>query len=42
MFKNLEKDQYSFTEYRISIYGKNTNEWIKLAKWIIENNLNNH
>lgn len=42
MFKDLEKDVYTFTEYRISIYGKNKNEWIKLAKWIIDNNLSSH
>lgn len=26
-------------EYRISIYGRSTSEWDKLAKWIVKNEL---
>jgi AMP deaminase len=39
---NLEEDYYSFTEYRISIYGRSESEWKELADWIINNNLQVH
>ena len=29
-------------EWRISIYGRNVNEWDKLAKWVINNKLFSH
>ena len=29
-------------EWRISIYGRNVNEWDKLAKWVINNELFSH
>jgi len=35
----LEHSKYQFCEYRISIYGRHTNEWDKLAKWIVNNKL---
>ncbi len=36
---DLEHSKYQFCEYRISIYGRQTNEWDKLAKWIVNNKL---
>ncbi|CAD2099231.1 AMP deaminase, putative [Plasmodium vinckei] len=35
----LEKSKYQHVEWRISIYGKDKNEWVKLAKWVLNNNL---
>ncbi|SCP05465.1 AMP deaminase, putative [Plasmodium ovale] len=37
--KNLEKSKYQHVEWRISIYGRNKNEWIKLSKWVLHNKL---
>lgn len=37
--KNLEISKYQHAEWRISIYGKNKSEWIKLAKWVLNNKL---
>ncbi|GAA99179.1 hypothetical protein E5Q_05871 [Mixia osmundae IAM 14324] len=31
--------KYQMAEYRISIYGRSTTEWDKLAKWIVNNGL---
>ena len=42
MMNNLEEDYYSFTEYRISIYGRSESEWKELADWIINNDLQVH
>ena len=33
VFKQMERDQYTFAENRISVYGKRRNEWSQLAKW---------
>jgi AMP deaminase len=35
-FKNAK---YQLAEWRVSIYGKNINEWQKLAKWFYDNKL---
>eukprot|EP01080_Neovahlkampfia_damariscottae_P000488 gene488-8002_t len=34
-----EKKKYCFTEYRLSIYGRDPNEWDTLAKWYLDNKL---
>ncbi|KAL4488064.1 hypothetical protein ABPG72_009402 [Tetrahymena utriculariae] len=39
MFQKLEHDKYVFTEWRLSIYGKNRQEWKKLAHWVQFNKL---
>ncbi|KAI4836477.1 AMP deaminase [Plasmodium brasilianum] len=37
--QNLERSKYQHVEWRISIYGRDKNEWLKLAKWVLDNNL---
>lgn len=37
--KNLERSKYQHVEWRISIYGKNKNEWLKISKWVLNNQL---
>ncbi len=39
VFDDLEVNKYQFAEYRISIYGRQIDEWDKLADWIIDNEL---
>ncbi|BGO93983.1 hypothetical protein NBRC10512_003615 [Rhodotorula toruloides] len=39
IFSDLQQSKYQMAEYRISIYGRSTAEWDKLAKWVIENEL---
>lgn len=39
---DLEQSKYQNCEWRISIYGRNVNEWDKLAKWVINNKLVSH
>ena len=39
MIKNLEKRGNQFVEWRLSIYGKEENEWYKLADWVCNNKL---
>ncbi|EJC98137.1 AMP deaminase [Fomitiporia mediterranea MF3/22] len=39
---DLEQSKYQNCEWRISIYGRNVNEWDKLAKWVIQNKLYSH
>ncbi|KAM0752234.1 AMP deaminase [Meredithblackwellia eburnea MCA 4105] len=39
VFSDLQHSKYQMAEYRISIYGRNTGEWDKLAKWIVKNKL---
>ncbi|KWU46133.1 AMP deaminase [Rhodotorula sp. JG-1b] len=39
IFSDLQASKYQMAEYRISIYGRNTGEWDKLAKWVIKNEL---
>ncbi|XP_055840719.1 AMP deaminase 2 isoform X2 [Episyrphus balteatus] len=36
---DLEESKYQNAELRLSIYGKSRDEWIKLAKWAIDNNV---
>lgn len=42
VFSDLEASKYQMAEYRISIYGRNKNEWDKLADWVVNNNLFSH
>ena len=39
VFDDLTMSKYQMAEYRLSIYGRNPNEWNKLADWVISNNL---
>ncbi|KAG5652267.1 hypothetical protein H0H81_005620 [Sphagnurus paluster] len=39
---DLEQSKYQNCEWRISIYGRSTDEWDKLAKWVIKNKLFSH
>ena len=39
---DLEQSKYQNCEWRISIYGRNLDEWDKLAKWVIKNKLFSH
>lgn len=39
MIEDLEKNKYQYVEWRLSIYGKDINEWNKLADWVCNNNL---
>lgn len=36
---DLESSKYQFVEWRISIYGRDIDEWDKLAAWVIDNKL---
>ncbi|KAK6458599.1 AMP deaminase [Scheffersomyces xylosifermentans] len=42
VFDDLEGSKYQMTELRISIYGRNIDEWDKLAAWIVDNKLFSH
>ncbi|GES78258.1 AMP deaminase [Rhizophagus clarus] len=39
VISDLEASKYQMAEYRVSIYGRSTSEWDKLAKWIINNKI---
>ncbi|KAJ1303337.1 hypothetical protein OPQ81_011533 [Rhizoctonia solani] len=39
---DLEQSKYQNCEWRISIYGRSSAEWDKLAKWIVDNKLYSH
>ncbi|CAE7109555.1 unnamed protein product [Rhizoctonia solani] len=39
---DLEQSKYQNCEWRISIYGRSSTEWDKLAKWIVHNKLYSH
>ena len=39
---DLEASKYQMVEWRISIYGRNINEWDKLAAWVVDNRLFSH
>ncbi|KII90921.1 hypothetical protein PLICRDRAFT_697351 [Plicaturopsis crispa FD-325 SS-3] len=39
---DLEQSKYQNCEWRISIYGRNADEWDKLAKWIVNHKLYSH
>uniref|UniRef100_A0A1A9WNW9 AMP deaminase n=1 Tax=Glossina brevipalpis TaxID=37001 RepID=A0A1A9WNW9_9MUSC len=42
IFADLEESKYQNAELRLSLYGKNINEWTKLAKWAITHNVHSH
>jgi len=37
VISDLEESKYQMAEYRVSIYGRDENEWYKLADWFCEN-----
>ncbi|KAG1712136.1 AMP deaminase 2 [Nymphon striatum] len=39
VINDLEESKYQNAEYRLSIYGRSKNEWDKLAKWAVTNNV---
>lgn len=39
VISDLEASKYQMVEWRISIYGRNINEWDKLAAWVVDNKL---
>ncbi len=39
VFADLEGNKYQFAEYRVSIYGRELNEWDQLARWVVTSNL---
>ncbi|KAF2850695.1 AMP deaminase [Plenodomus tracheiphilus IPT5] len=39
VISDLESSKYQFVEWRISIYGRDIDEWDKLAAWVIDNKL---
>ncbi|WVQ97309.1 AMP deaminase [Kwoniella sp. CBS 9459] len=42
LIADLEQSKYQHSEWRLSIYGRNINEWDKLAKWVVNNKLISH
>lgn len=42
LIADLEQSKYQNSEWRVSIYGRNINEWDKLAKWVVDNKLVSH
>lgn len=42
VFDDLESSKYQMAEYRISIYGRDIDEWDKLAAWVVDNKLFSH
>ncbi len=39
VISDLESSKYQMVEWRISIYGRNIDEWDNLAKWVVDNKL---
>ena len=39
MFEDLRESKYQYSEYRLSIYGKSSDEWDVLSAWICDHNL---
>lgn len=39
VISDLESSKYQMVEWRISIYGRNIQEWDKLAAWVVDNKL---
>ena len=39
MIVDLEESKYQNLELRLSIYGRNKEEWDNLAEWAIDNNV---
>ncbi|KAJ7845375.1 hypothetical protein B0H14DRAFT_3109050 [Mycena olivaceomarginata] len=42
LMTDLEQSKYQNCEWRISIYGRSSDEWDKLAKWVVNNKLFSH
>ena len=42
VISDLQASKYQMVEYRLSIYGRNKNEWDKLASWVIDNSIFSH
>ena len=42
VISDLESSKYQMVEWRISIYGRNLDEWDKLAAWVVDNKLFSH
>ena len=42
VISDLESSKYQMVEWRISIYGRNIQEWDKLAGWVVDNKLFSH
>ena len=42
LMTDLEQSKYQNCEWRLSVYGRNYDEWDKLAKWVINNKLFSH
>lgn len=42
VFEDLESSKYQMVELRISIYGRSSDEWDRLASWIVDNKLFSH
>lgn len=42
LITDLEQSKYQNVEWRVSIYGRNIQEWDKLAKWVIHHKLFSH
>lgn len=42
VISDLENSKYQNCEYRISVYGRSTDEWDKLAAWVVDNKLFSH
>lgn len=39
LFEDFATNKYQNAEYRVSIYGKDANEWDKLARWFVNNRI---
>ena len=39
VISDLESSKYQMVEWRISVYGRNINEWDTLAAWVVDNKL---
>ncbi|KAI5455542.1 AMP deaminase [Naganishia albida] len=42
LITDLEQSKYQNVEWRLSVYGRNLQEWDKLAKWVVDNKLFSH
>lgn len=42
VISDLEQSKYQMVEWRISIYGRDIDEWGKLAAWVVDNKLFSH
>lgn len=42
VISDLESSKYQMVEWRISIYGKSSDEWDNLAAWVVDNKLFSH